>query len=86
MAYMNEGYARVDVDPRIKRDAEKHTAEIAFNVTMKEKVRIGQIFVTGNTKTRDNVIRREMKIYEGDTFSAKKLEESTDQAQEAGLL
>ena len=44
--------------------------------TMKEKVRIGQIFVTGNTKTRDNVIRREIKIFEGDTFSAKKLEDS----------
>jgi outer membrane protein insertion porin family len=76
LAYMNEGYARVEIDPRIKRDPETHTSEIAFNVTMKEKVRIGQIFITGNTKTRDNVIRREMLIFEGDVYSAKKLEDS----------
>ncbi len=55
---------------------ETHTAEIAFNIDKKEKVRIGQIFVTGNTKTRDNVIRRELLIYEGDIFNAKKIEDS----------
>ncbi len=76
LAYMNEGYARVEIDPRIKRDPETHTTDIAFNVNMKEKVRIGQIFVTGNTKTRDNVIRRELTIFEGDLFNAKKLENS----------
>lgn len=73
-AYMDEGYARVDVDPRIQRDAATHTSEITFIVNMKEKVRIGQIFVTGNTKTRDSVIRREMTIFEGDFYNAKKLE------------
>jgi outer membrane protein insertion porin family len=77
MVYMNEGYARVEVDPRVKRDPETHTADVAFNVDMKGKVRIGQIFVTGNTKTRDNVIRRELTIFEGDLFNAKKLEDST---------
>ena len=76
MAYMNEGYARVDVDPRIQRDAAAHVATITFNVTMKEKVRIGQIFITGNTKTRDYVIRRQIKVFEGDIFSAKRIEES----------
>ncbi len=74
--YMNEGYARVEVDPRIKRDPEAHTAEVAFNIVEKNKVRIGQIFITGNTKTRDNVIRRELQIFEGDYFNAKKLEDS----------
>ncbi|MGA2027264.1 MAG: outer membrane protein assembly factor BamA, partial [Syntrophobacteraceae bacterium] len=76
LAYMNEGYARADVDPRIKRDSEAHVSEITFNITMKEKVRIGQIFVTGNTKTRDNVIRRELRMFEGDIFNAKKIEDS----------
>ena len=76
MAYMNEGYARVEIDPRVKRDLETHTADIVFNVDMKGKVRIGQIFITGNTKTRDKVIRREMNIFEGDVFDGKKLEVS----------
>ncbi|MGO9021398.1 MAG: outer membrane protein assembly factor BamA [Syntrophobacteraceae bacterium] len=76
MVYMNEGYARVEVDPRIRRDPEAHTSEIGFNVEQKDKVRIGQIFVTGNTKTRDNVIRREMLLFEGDVFNGKKLQDS----------
>ena len=76
VAYMNEGYARVEVDPRVKRNPEEHTTEVAFNVQMKDKVRIGQIFVTGNVKTRDSVIRRELKIFEGDLFNAKLLEDS----------
>ena len=74
--YKNEGYARVDVDPRIQRNSEEHTTTIDFHITEKEIVRIGQIFVTGNTKTRDYVIRREMRIYEGDLFSAKRIEAS----------
>lgn len=75
-AYMNEGYARVDVEPQIKRNQEEHTTDINFHVTQKEVVHIGQIFVTGNNKTRDNVIRRELQIAEGDTFSSKKIEDS----------
>ena len=75
-AYMNEGYARVEVDPRVRRNIEDHTAEIAFNIDKKGSVRIGQIFVTGNTKTRDNVIRRELLIYEGDVYNGRKIEDS----------
>ena len=74
--YMDMGYARVEVDPRVAREPSNHTTQIAFNVTMKGKVHIGQILVTGNTKSRDNVVRREMRIFEGDLYSAKKIEES----------
>jgi outer membrane protein insertion porin family len=74
--YMNEGFARVEVEPRVLRDASTRTTKLDFNVTKKGIVRIGQIFVTGNTKTRDNVVRREMRIYEGDVYSAKKIDDS----------
>jgi outer membrane protein insertion porin family len=76
MVYMNEGFAHVEVDPRVKRNPEEHTTDIAFNVQMKGKVRIGQIFITGNVRTRDNVIRREIQIYEGDLFNAKRIDDS----------
>ncbi|MFZ2447386.1 MAG: outer membrane protein assembly factor BamA [Syntrophobacteraceae bacterium] len=74
--YMNEGYARVEVDPQIKRNQEDHTTDVVFNVVKKDVIRIAKIYITGNTKTRDNVIRRELKIAEGTTFSAKKIEDS----------
>ena len=75
-AYMNEGYARVEVDPRIRRNQEDHTTNIVFFITKKEVIRIGQIFITGNTRTRDYVIRRQILLSEGDTFSSKKIEDS----------
>lgn len=75
-AYMNEGYARVDVDPQIRRNTEDHTADVVFSVTKKDVVHIGRVFITGNTKTRDNVVRREMLITEGSLFNAKKIEDS----------
>jgi outer membrane protein insertion porin family len=75
-AYMNEGYARAEIDPQIKRNPEEHTTDVIFAATKREVVHIGQIFVTGNTKTRDYVIRRMLRIAEGDIFSAKKIEDS----------
>lgn len=75
-AYMNDGFARVEVDPRIKRNSDDHTTDIDFHVIKKDQVRVGRVFITGNTKTRDYVIRREIRIAEGNLFSARKIEES----------
>jgi outer membrane protein insertion porin family len=74
--YMNVGYAYAEVDPDIKRNPEKNTAEIAFRVSKGDIVHIGTIYITGNTKTRDKVIRREIKLAEGDTFDGSKMEKS----------
>lgn len=75
-AYMDEGYAHTEVSPNVTRNPSNETTEINFQVKKGEKVRIGRIFITGNTKTRDKVIRRELKINEGDLYSSTKLEKS----------
>jgi outer membrane protein insertion porin family len=75
-SYMDQGYAFTTVDPIVKRDAEERTASVDFDVKKKEIVHIGRVTITGNTKTRDKVIRRELKLAEGDLFSSTKLERS----------
>ncbi|MCU0588449.1 MAG: outer membrane protein assembly factor BamA [Syntrophobacteraceae bacterium] len=75
-AYMDEGYAYTEVDPKVQRDPAQKSAEVDYSVRRGEKTRIGTITVTGNTRTRDKVIRREMQLNEGDTFSSTKLEKS----------
>ena len=75
-SYMNEGYAHVDVNPDVKKEPAALSAAVNYQVVKKELVHIGKISVQGNTKTRDNVIRREMKLMEGEQFSQKKLEDS----------
>ena len=60
----------------MKRDEQDRTASIDFDVKKKGLVHIGRVTVTGNTKTRDKVIRRELKLAEGDLFSSTRLEQS----------
>ncbi len=51
---------------------------VAINIEIQEggEVRIGRINITGNTKTRDKVIRREMRLNEGDIYSKKGIKRS----------
>ncbi len=54
------------------------TKTVAINIEIQEggEVRIGRINIAGNTKTRDKVIRREMRLNEGDLYSKKALKRS----------
>jgi len=73
---MDQGYAHAEVQPRIRKNTETHEAYIMLNVKLGPKVTIGRIDIEGNTKTRDKVIRGQLQITEGDTFSATKIENS----------
>lgn len=74
--YANYGYAFADVNVSIDKDKEDKVVNIEYNLNKEQKVYIRRIRIAGNTKTRDNVIRRELKIAEGDKFSGKKLAQS----------
>ncbi len=74
--YMDRGYARADVDPLVDVNKEQRTADITLSVIEGGIFRIGRIDITGNIKTRDKVIRREMRLDEGDIFSKKLLTRS----------
>ncbi len=74
--YMDQGYAYTTVDPIVKREAQDQSASIDFDVKKKDIVHIGRVTISGNTKTLDKVIRRELKLAEGDLFSSTKLERS----------
>ena len=67
--YRDEGYAYANVDPETKVDAKARTVHLTYNVQPGRKTYIERIEITGNTKTRDKVIRRELRIYEGELYS-----------------
>ena len=62
--YGAKGYAFTDVNPNVNPDAQTKTATILFNIKEGELIRVREIRITGNDKTRDNVIRRELRINE----------------------
>lgn len=73
---LDQGYARAEIDPHVQKDSERREANIELEVKKGPKVSIGRINVSGNTKTKEKVIRRQFVIAEGETFSATKLENS----------
>jgi len=71
-----EGYAYADVNRVMREDENASKINTTFTINKNKKVRIERINVKGNDRTRDKVIRRELKLVEGDYFSSSKLEKS----------
>lgn len=75
-AVQNKGYAFVDVKPQAKRDREKHTIDLVFDIGEGPRVYVERIDIEGNARTKDSVIRREFRLAEGDAFNAALLRRS----------
>ena len=74
----NDGYAYADVTPRtVPRDKDLRV-DIGFNIKKGQQVFFNRIAITGNTKTRDKVIRRQLAMTEGELFNSDKLKSSFD--------
>ncbi len=74
--YADQGYANADITPLIKEDDANKKVDITFDIRKGKKVYIERIEIAGNVKTRDKVIRRELRVHEQELFSATKLKES----------
>ena len=74
--YGAKGYAFADVVPNVTPDNNARTATILLNVKEGEMMRIREIHITGNDKTRDNVVRRELRLDEQDVIDTLALKRS----------
>ena len=74
--YGSKGYAFADVVPNVNPNAEERTATIILNIKEGEMMRIRQININGNEKTKDNVIRRELRVDEQDVIDTPSLKRS----------
>lgn len=77
--YRDAGYAHVQADPETNADPANKLVDVVVPIRRGPPVRIERITFTGNSKTRDKVMRREMDLEEGDLFSETKLEQSRNQ-------
>jgi outer membrane protein insertion porin family len=80
------GYAFVEVKPQISRNRDDRTIDITFNVREGPQVYVERIDIVGNVRTLDKVIRREMRVVEGDAFNANKLQRSKDRIKNLGFF
>ncbi|MBU1384302.1 MAG: outer membrane protein assembly factor BamA [Alphaproteobacteria bacterium] len=80
------GYAFVEIEPNYTANPETDTIDITFNIKEGQRVYVDRINVIGNTRTLDNVIRREMMLTEGDAFNRTLLERSRNNLRALGFF
>ncbi|MDX2277105.1 MAG: outer membrane protein assembly factor BamA [Hyphomonadaceae bacterium] len=80
------GYANVDISPEVERDSQNRVVNINFIVNEGPRVFIERVDVVGNTRTVDSVIRREMRVSEGDAFNRVLLDRSRQRIQALGFF
>lgn len=76
-----QGFAFVDIRPRINRNRENRTVDVTFEINEGPRVFVDRIDVEGNVRTADEVIRREFRLVEGDAFNPSKLRRSKQRLQ-----
>src|SRR3569623_332235 len=64
-----EGYAFANINPAPDLDRDKRTVKLTFFVDPNKRVYVHRVNVTGNTRTRDDVVRREVSLMAGVGFS-----------------
>ncbi len=74
--YSNKGYFYAEVIPEIDKDIANKIINIKFMINQGNKVFFDEIGISGNTKTREKVIRRELHVYEQELYNSKKLKRS----------
>jgi len=83
MAFLagQEGFAFVEISPRISRNDEDLSLDIEFELIEGPRVFIERIDIRGNSETVDRVIRRQFRVIEGDAFNAREVRQAEQRIQ-----
>ena len=84
--YLNRGYAYANVDPRTEVRPAQKLVNVLFYITPGQEVLVNRINITGNTKTADKVIRRELLFQEQEPYSAEAIRESKTRLDRLGFF
>ncbi len=79
--YTDFGYAFADADVEMDVDEDNKLVNVTYILDKGDKIYINRVHIEGNEKTRDNVIRREMRLSDGDLFSGSALRRSNERLQ-----
>ncbi|MDA0901799.1 MAG: outer membrane protein assembly factor BamA [Proteobacteria bacterium] len=80
------GYAFINIEPVLKRNKEQKIIDIDFVIEETPRIYINQIEISGNHRTLDRVIRRELRIREGDPYNVIKINRSRQRLLNLGFF
>ncbi len=84
--YKNAGYAYANIQPQTPIHPAERLVDLQFSIQQGNKVYFRRINIRGNTKTRDKVIRRELRVYEAELYSQYQLDRSKNLVQSLGFF
>lgn len=84
--YGDLGYAYTNVVPRTRTNDRDKVVDIVFEFDKGSKVYFGRFTITGNKKTRDRVVRRELRIYEGELYNETRKRRSFENINRLGFF
>ncbi len=82
----DNGYAFAQAQPQFQKNDTTKTINVRYVVNLGPKIRIHDVKISGNTKTKDNVIRRYIYLAPGDQFNLTDLKDSKDELQRTGYF
>jgi len=85
-ALQGRGESFIEILPRITRNPEAATIDLAFIVREGPRAFVERIEISGNTRTEDRVIRREFRLAEGDPMNARQVRRSRDRIRSLGYF
>jgi outer membrane protein insertion porin family len=84
--YGNRGYLNSSARYLLIPNKDKTTVDVIFTVTEGELVRIRNIIIRGNTRTRDKVVRRELLVYPGEIYNQSRVKRSERRINNLGFF
>tara|TARA_B100001142_G_scaffold75704_1_gene76368 strand:- start:1064 stop:3412 length:2349 start_codon:yes stop_codon:yes gene_type:complete len=84
--YGDKSYAFANVSPNVIKDTSNDKVKIEFVIEKGEKFKVNLINISGNTRTRDKVIRRQVLVNENDDYSATKIKSSKQRINRRGFF
>jgi outer membrane protein insertion porin family len=81
-----KGYAFAHINPILRRNKEDKVIDIDFEIQETPRIYINHIDISGNTRTMDEVIRREMRVREGDAYNITKIDRSEQRIKNLGFF
>ncbi len=81
-----KGYAFASVSPLTDLNREDQVVDLTWDIEEGKRVYVGEINIVGNLRTRDNVIRREMRFHEGDQYNIAKIDRSKVRIRNTGFF
>ncbi|NOQ31584.1 MAG: outer membrane protein assembly factor BamA [Helicobacteraceae bacterium] len=82
----NEGYAFVQVQPDLDKDEKNHTVDVNYRVIPGDKVYIRNVIISGNNRTLDRIVRRQVFLASGDLYNLTDLKDSRSALSRTGYF